>query len=363
MFIGAVLFPSITTVVSKDTIDPSLTFYPTDDTKIRMKSPDGNYGDSDVAAIRNRYGADSHPDYWEEDALIKFNISLIPADKYIISATLNWYYCQFYDNNPAGHELTLYRILEPWNEETVTWNTRPMISSELTSSDMVPSLPGEWMSWEVTNDLRDFVDGSELNYGWQIMDENFWGEYDIPHALFRTKEFTDNIFHPYLIVETTDLYVDVEQVVFDRGFPIRHAVDGDWAGAQNFTPTLNTLTKSEIYLRKFGSPNFDLTVELREDSITGTLIDTLTFTPDEVSSSWEWFELDFLDIAVQQDTDYFIVIPPAPSGLTNSYGYEWGYAFGDQYDDGSFWFTRDGGSLWRDLPTMYEFMFRIYGYN
>ena len=58
--------------------------------------------------------------------------------------------------------------------------------------------------------------------------------------------------------------------------------------------------------------------------------------------------------------EYFIVLPPAPSGVTTSFGYEWGYAFGDQYDRGSFWFTRNGGELWRDLPTMYDFVFRTY---
>jgi hypothetical protein len=137
----------------------------------------------------------------------------------------------------------------------------------------------------------------------------------------------------------------------------------DWAGAQNFTSTLDTLTKDEIYLWKFGTPEFDFTVELRTDGPEGTLLDSLVFTPAEVPSSWTWLELDFTDLAVVPGTDYFIVVPPAPSGVTTSFGYEWGYAFGNQYDDGSFWFTRDGGGLWRDMPTMYEFVFRTYGYD
>ena len=58
---------------------------------------------------------------------------------------------------------------------------------------------------------------------------------------------------------------------------------------------------------------------------------------------------------------YCIVLPPAPSGVSTSFGYEWGYAFGDPYVDGAFWFTRDGGGLWRDLPDTYEFCFRTYG--
>jgi len=157
--------------------------------------------------------------------------------------------------------------------------------------------------------------------------------------------------------------IDVNQSNYNRGFPIRHTWDGEWGAAQNFTATLNTLTSAEIYLRKFGTPEFNLTVELRMNHPEGTLLDTLTFTPEELLSSWQWLTLNFNDITFDPDTNIFIVLPPAPSTVSTSYGYEWGYSFGDQYQPGSFWFTRDGGILWRDLPTMYEFVFRTYGYN
>ena len=165
-----------------------------------------------------------------------------------------------------------------------------------------------------------------------------------------------------------DEFEIVNQSVFDRGFPIRYAIDGDWAAAQSFDfSSANTFTKAEIYLRKFGTPSFDLTVELRQredpDQHPGnaTLIDTVTFTPAEVPTVWEWFTVDFTDITIDPTTEYFIVCPPAPSGVTNSFGYEWGYAFNNQYDDGAFWFTRDSGNLWRSLPDMYEFSFKLYG--
>jgi len=167
----------------------------------------------------------------------------------------------------------------------------------------------------------------------------------------------------YLPLTTASIITDINQSVFNRGFPIRHALDGDWAAAQSFIPTVNYLTNSEIYLRKFGTPEFDLTVELRSDHPQGTLIDTIVFTQEVILDNWQWLNLDFADIAMSPSTEYFIVIQSAPSGVTTSFGYEWGYAFGNQYNDGSFWFTRDGGGLWRDLPTMYEFMFRTYGYS
>jgi parallel beta-helix repeat protein len=200
---------------------------------------------------------------------------------------------------------------------------------------------------------------------------NYWSKYsgvdndgdgigDTPYNIVGGSNKDNYPFiHPYgWLIE-----LDINQSIHDRGFPIRHATDGDWAGAQNFTPTQNNLAFSKIYLRKFGTPEFNLTVELREDAIDGPILDTLVFEPSEVPSTWTWLELDFADITVTPGVDYFIKCPPAPSGVTTSFGYEWGYAFGNQYDDGAFWFTRDSGNLWRDLPTMYEFVFRTYGYD
>jgi hypothetical protein len=164
----------------------------------------------------------------------------------------------------------------------------------------------------------------------------------------------------YVVSSSTEV-MDVNQPSYERGFPIRHAADGDWAGAQDFTPTLGMISSVDLQLRKFGTPDFDLTVELRTGSPDGELLDTVVFTAEEVPSSWGWFNVDFADCPVSLDVDYFVVIPPAPLGVTTSFGYEWAYEIGDVYDGGSFWFTRDGGGLWRDLPDTYEFSFRTYG--
>jgi agmatine/peptidylarginine deiminase len=188
----------------------------------------------------------------------------------------------------------------------------------------------------------------------------FYGAYHCDIDIITANETATFTVDLDVVASGTPL-MEVDQSVYDRGFPIRHAIDGDWAAAQSFQSTMTTLSYVNVYLRMFGTPEFDMTVELREDHPQGTLLDTLVFTPGELPSSWEWFTIDFSDIAVSPGTEYFIVIPPAPSGVTTSFGYEWGYAFGDIYQDGAFWFTRDGGSLWRDLPDTYEFAFQTYG--
>ena len=215
-------------------------------------------------------------------------------------------------------------------------------------------------------------DGVIVNWTWQMGDGSLYYDEFITHSYSANGSYqvnltvTDDNSTVDTMSKTVNVglieSIDINQSVFNRGFPVRHAIDGDWAAAQNFTPTKNTVSKVAIYTRSFGTPEFDLTVELRTDNPQGTLLDTVTFTPSEIPTSWTWLEVDFADTNVVIGSDVFIVCPPAPSGVTTSFGYEWGYAFGDQYPGGSFWFTRDGGGLWRDLPTMYEFVFKTYGY-
>jgi len=254
------------------------------------------------------------------------------------------------------------------NQQITTYYSFNVINSLISDFYFEPEMPKTFEEISFNSTSYD-LNGNIVNWSWDFGDSNVsYGEtaihsYSIPTIFTVCLTVTDddgtiNTSCQMITVQG----VDLNQSMFNRGFPIRHATDGDWAAAQSFMPTLDTLTSAEIRLRRFGNPEFNLTVELRSDHPQGTLLDTLLFTPEEVPSSWGWFNLDFADTAVTPDTDYFIVCPPTPSGVTTSFGYEWGYAFGDQYPNGSFWFTRDGGGLWRDLPTMYEFCFRTYGY-
>jgi PKD repeat protein len=227
--------------------------------------------------------------------------------------------------------------------------------------------------------VYDTIQFTDLSYDFDGLIQNWTWVFDdgtISYLQHPTHQFPlEGTYAVCLQVEddnsTTDTYcinisvidvgpLDVNQSVYDRGFPIRSAMDGAWGGAQNFTTTLETLTFAEIFVRKFGTPEFNLSVEFRTGSIEGSLIETLSFTPEEISTNMSWLFLDFTDFSLTADEDYYLVCSP-PSGVTTSFGYEWGYAFGDVCEEGSFWFTRDGGNLWRDLPTMYDFTIRIYG--
>jgi PKD repeat protein len=229
----------------------------------------------------------------------------------------------------------------------------PSINDVITFTDESFDSDGSIVSW-----MWDFDDGNTSTAQNPSYSYSNPGQYNVSLTVTDDDGATDSIIQTIFVV--IQELVDVNQSISDRGFPIHATASGNWGGAQNFTITQNTISSVDIYSRKAGTPEFNLTIEIRQDNPQGTLIDTVIFTPDEIPSSWQWIHVNINDMSVAPGTEMFIVLPPAPDWVTTSFGYEWGYTFGDVYDDGSFWFTRDGGFLWRDLPTRYEFAFRSY---
>jgi hypothetical protein len=208
-------------ILTTSTQADTLTFYATGDATLDELYPNGNSGSSYKTVARN---TGSGP--WELDPLVRFDISSIPAGTSIESATLALYYFSWGDNNPAGRPLTCYRVTDDWEEMTVTWNTQPDRESEVTDVCVVPGSPGEWMMWDVTVNVRDFVDGTVPDYGWIIMDETYWGSSNIPYTKFYAKENGELI--PYLEVKigappcpadlTNDGVVDVDDLFVLLGY-------------------------------------------------------------------------------------------------------------------------------------------------
>ncbi len=213
LFVGASVIPSISGNIGKidsykDTngigninsgCDIKI-FYPTDDTFIDHSMPDVLKGLMPVLRLRNDYGSGGRPE-WAFDVLTKFDISSIPPDAYIYSAKLKLYYYEWIDNDPTGYILRLYRATSDWDENTATWDTRPSNASQLTAYKIVPSSAGRWLVWDVTDDVKSFVSGQLDNYGWVLKDENYWGYGNIPVMHFRSKEYENIDYHPYLEIE------------------------------------------------------------------------------------------------------------------------------------------------------------------
>jgi hypothetical protein len=184
--------------VPKNLSKGTYTFNPTDDSYVSTTNPDENNNNLDFMAIRNAGSGGG----WMCAGVIKFDISSIPTNAVIITATLGLFYFDWADNNPAGRLLSLRCFEANWNEETITNNNMPSFNNQVSATANVPPSPGVWMTVNVTSDVQKFVAGTIQNYGWIIKDDQYWGGYNIPAAWFYTKEHGS--FIPYLQIVVND---------------------------------------------------------------------------------------------------------------------------------------------------------------
>jgi hypothetical protein len=169
------------------TTENTMVFEPTDDATIDELYINQNSGSSDTISIRRYSGL-------ELDGLMKFNLSTLPTNMTIQYASLQMYYYHDLIENPGGHQLNAYRIMSDWNEETVTWNTRPSYNPTLSTSIIMPSTINTWIFWNLTGDAQLFYYGHAPNYGWRMMDSS-WA---YAGSCFYSKEYKD--YHPLLTI-------------------------------------------------------------------------------------------------------------------------------------------------------------------
>lgn len=168
---------------------------PTDDAYTDEASPNTNYGSSQNLCVRNRFGNGGHTG-WEMNTFVKFDLSVIPPCSKITCAELWIHYRRWRDNNPAGRDLNCYRVTGGWDENTITWSTEPPEAQTPTDIQRVPNTTDNWMCWRVIPDAEYYYENPDDNHGWKIMDENYWGQYNIPLIFFTSKEFPDPDYAP-----------------------------------------------------------------------------------------------------------------------------------------------------------------------
>jgi hypothetical protein len=110
-------------------------------------------------------------------------------------ATLNLYYTVTWPI--TGCTLYIDRITEPWNELTVTWNTKPDVEGTPETFGYPTSETGAWEVYDVTGFVSEWLDGMFENYGCLIYtDDNRYH-----NANAKTCEYTEPAFRPKLVVD------------------------------------------------------------------------------------------------------------------------------------------------------------------
>ena len=130
-------------------------------TRISQGSPDTAYGDAaDLVVERNSSG--------EGGALLRFDLSGIPSNAVISSAQLGLYLVAASPPSPGTVSIDAYRITQPWDAATVTWNTKPGIDSTVRGTAPIGLALNQYYTWDLTSLVADFVSGAATNYGFGL---------------------------------------------------------------------------------------------------------------------------------------------------------------------------------------------------
>jgi len=158
------------------------------DTYVNQEQPNLNYGRQDTMYIGK-----------VDNIINQILIQFVKLDDYIgtsiFSATLYLYFKVTY---PIG-ETTLYMdiITEDWNQVTVTWNTKPDVAGMPVSYGYPTSTERVWEQYDVTDVVRDWLNGTYDNYGWLIYTDDY-----IRHmANADTSDYSEPTYRPKLVVD------------------------------------------------------------------------------------------------------------------------------------------------------------------
>jgi len=135
------------------------------DTRLEQNHPDSAYGSDVSLNIADREGISYHP-------ILEFDVSELPADQTLLSATLELYYYAYIADDPVGKAVLAYKLTRTdWVEAQATWNIYKTGSNWTTpGGDYVTSDPDGgttdfpadygWMSWSVLAIVNDAYAGS-----------------------------------------------------------------------------------------------------------------------------------------------------------------------------------------------------------
>jgi hypothetical protein len=175
------------------------------DAYVSESDPNANYGDSVWLAV-----GDSDAEFLlRQRSLVKFDLAAagLPADATIVDARFEAYLGGA--DGEANATIDLYDVNPDWTENVVTWNNRPLITTQIATAN-VGLLVNQYVGWE-SEDLTALVDGwsqhTTPNRGFMLRHRYENGAYT--GRTFRSRETNSD---PRLIVTYTTQHPGVSDV-------------------------------------------------------------------------------------------------------------------------------------------------------
>lgn len=136
----------------------TLTLYAVADATVKSWQPNTNFGGEHYLRLSYSTG----DVMTEEVTLVRFDLTSLPADAIIDSATLELYLVGAAGDNPKS--IAAYRVTSAWAENMVTWNTFPT-AEPLGIVASVDSVTGQYKSWTITSWASIWQASPRGNYG------------------------------------------------------------------------------------------------------------------------------------------------------------------------------------------------------
>ena len=144
---------------------------------------------------------------WQGDpatkkTLIMFDLSQIPKHSKIVSAKLSLYSARDerykHSTLSGSNECLVQRITSEWDENTVTWNNQPRVTTQ--NQVTLPASTSEYQDYEnidVTNLVQDMINNPEESFGFflSMKTHNFYRA-----LIFASKENPNLNLRPRLVI-------------------------------------------------------------------------------------------------------------------------------------------------------------------
>ena len=212
----------------------SLTLNPVAQSYSWERVPRANNGGSDNFEIMSWH--DGH----NMRGWLTFNISSIPQQAWIISATLNlrlWVKTpsnQSQLGDPTGRLYGVYALTAPWTDWGINWANQPSWTDKDSATSPVP--PGQggwygpiiWMQWDLTDMVKDWRSGTLQNNGIVVKDTQENASLLYSTQFFTIHQVPNQTYYPRLVVtylSPEDVYgiaiAIVAETVLISAFPLR----------------------------------------------------------------------------------------------------------------------------------------------
>jgi len=142
-----------------------LSFYPSDDATVQEGAPDA----TDPSSL---YLAAGHNENWmfpqwadgRVRFYLRFDLSTLPADSAVISATLSLYHSGGADYEGCSSSVNFHPVTGNWDESTITWNNCPGCGASTGSVSTTTDDQG-WVNVDLTAQVAAWAAGGQPNYG------------------------------------------------------------------------------------------------------------------------------------------------------------------------------------------------------